>query len=245
MFLFKQLWRTEKLLTSLDAVAIGRPPENGEEEFWSPDQSWLHCDQSADREGLHAYQGAVYLEHCDEDDWTFEVIEGSHKHFDDFMEKLQKMRCVKVLKEDLEWFAERGCHRKRVACPKGGLVLWDSRLVHANARPVKGRAHPDRWRYVVFVCMTPAAWASEKDIELKVGAYNNLHLTGHWASMGINVFPSKLSEGSVEAANPLEKLPDVATSELAQRLAGVLSYEETAEDEFSQNIPKYRKVTWG
>lgn len=124
-------------------------------------------------------------------------------------------------------------------------MLWDSRLVHANARPVKGRAHPDRWRYVVFVCMTPAAWASEKDIELKVGAYNNLHLTGHWASMGINVFPSKLSEGSVEAANPLEKLPDVATSELAQRLAGVLSYEETAEDEFSQNIPKYRKVNWG
>ncbi|CAG5117812.1 unnamed protein product [Candidula unifasciata] len=230
---FSQLWQTDKLLTSFDAVAIGRPPENGQEEFWSPDQSWLHCDQSADREGLHAYQ-----------DWTFEVIEGSHKHFDDFMEKLQKIRCGKVSKEDLKWFAERGCYRKRVACPKGGMLLWDSRLLHANARPVKGREHPDRWRYVVFVCMTPAAWASEKDIELKVGAYNNLLLTGHWASMGINVFPSRLSEGSVEDANPLVELPDVATSELARRLAGVLAYEETVEDEASQYIPKYRHVDW-
>lgn len=59
---FAQVWGTEKLLTSVDAIAIGRPPEDGEEEFESPGQHWLHTDQSARRKGLHAYQGGVYLE---------------------------------------------------------------------------------------------------------------------------------------------------------------------------------------
>uniref|UniRef100_A0A0B6ZQ63 Phytanoyl-CoA dioxygenase n=1 Tax=Arion vulgaris TaxID=1028688 RepID=A0A0B6ZQ63_9EUPU len=240
---FSQLWHTDKLLTSFDAVAIGRPPESGQEEFWSPDQCWLHCDQSIDREGLHAYQGSIYLEHCDQDDWTFDVVEGSHQHFDDFMDRLGKSRCTTVSKEDLDWWSERGCTRKRVACPKGGMILWDSRLLHANVRPVKGRIHPERWRYVVFVCMTPAAWASEADLELKVNAYNNLLLTGHWPSTGIIVFPSRLVEGSVESSIVLDKLPDIARTELVQRLAGILPYKNSGDDaETNLYIPKFRKV---
>ena len=52
---------------------MGRPPEEGQEAFCSEDTRWLHIDQSARREGLHAYQAAVYLERVDEDDWTLEV----------------------------------------------------------------------------------------------------------------------------------------------------------------------------
>ena len=52
----------------------GRPPEDGEESFYNEDTGgWLHLDQTARRRGLHAYQGAVYLETADHDDWTFEV----------------------------------------------------------------------------------------------------------------------------------------------------------------------------
>ena len=71
--MFAELWGTNELLTSIDAVAIGRPPEQGEEQFHSADQSWLHIDQGAGRVGLHAYQGGVYLETADADDWVFEV----------------------------------------------------------------------------------------------------------------------------------------------------------------------------
>ena len=71
--MFAQLWGTEELLTSIDAVAIGRPPEQGGEQFHGPDQSWLHIDQGAGRVGLHAYQGGVYLETANLDDWVFEV----------------------------------------------------------------------------------------------------------------------------------------------------------------------------
>ena len=70
---FADLWGTEELLTSLDAVAIGRPPEQGQEDFHVADTTWLHLDQGPGRLGLHAYQGAVYLEAANMDDWVFEV----------------------------------------------------------------------------------------------------------------------------------------------------------------------------
>ena len=72
--MFAELWGTNELLTSIDAVAIGRPPEQGEEQFHSADQSWLHIDQGAGRVGLHAYQGGVYLETADVDDWVLSLI---------------------------------------------------------------------------------------------------------------------------------------------------------------------------
>nr|KAG5712389.1 hypothetical protein BaRGS_023968 [Batillaria attramentaria] len=80
---FAQLWGTDRLLTSFDSVAIGRPPEEGVEAFRSQDTSWLHIDQLAVG-GLQVFQGAVYLEHADEDDWTFQVLKGSHKLFETF-----------------------------------------------------------------------------------------------------------------------------------------------------------------
>ena len=58
---FEQLWKTDKLLTSVDAIAIGRSPEDGAEDFQVPGKYWLHADTSVSRIGLHAYQGALYL----------------------------------------------------------------------------------------------------------------------------------------------------------------------------------------
>ena len=59
---FAQLWKTDKLLTSFDAISIGSPPEDGREDFQKPGDHWLHTDQHALRVGLHAYQGALFLE---------------------------------------------------------------------------------------------------------------------------------------------------------------------------------------
>ena len=38
---FREIWSTEELLTSFDAIAIGRPPEDGEEDFYRPGE--LQC----------------------------------------------------------------------------------------------------------------------------------------------------------------------------------------------------------
>ena len=57
---------------------------------------------------------------------------------------LEKAEYTRLQSDHIKWYLDQGCVAKRVAVPKGGLVLWDSRQVHANANPIKGRAHPDR-----------------------------------------------------------------------------------------------------
>jgi len=142
---FAQLWNTEKLLTSFDAIAIGQPPEDDTEEFQDPNKYWLHADCTPSRVGLHAYQGSVYLEEQREDDWTFQVIEGSHRYLEQLFdehpratEEARKKGYIFFLgEEDQSFFLSKGCKLARVPVPKGGMILWDNRLVHANARPIK------------------------------------------------------------------------------------------------------------
>lgn len=142
--IFAQVWKTEKLLTSFDAIAIGRPPEESNEIFTDLSNHWLHADCTPSKVGLHAYQGALYLEEQTPDDWTFQVLEGSHTMLHDFFgqfpERADSARRLgfhfDLSDEDVECFKNGGCKLTRVPVPKGGLALWDSRLVHANARPL-------------------------------------------------------------------------------------------------------------
>ena len=229
---FSEIWKTEELLTSFDAVAIGRPPEDGQEEFDNHRNHWLHCDQSVSRVGLHAYQGGVYLEAADEDDWTLEVLEGSHKLHQEFFEAHPKARIRSAInnhytlkQNEVEFYTKHaGVERKRVPVPKGGMVLWDSRLIHANARPVKGRRHPGRWRYVVFVCMAPAVWASKDYVRMKQRAYWNMRTSSHWPCDALQCFADDPMES--EMVKSIQELPESAKTDDAKRLAGVLPYRQ-------------------
>ena len=75
-------------------------------------------------------------------------MEGSHKEFERFYKAHPEERAssleqaydnLRLDDRHVQWYRHRGCLRRRVAVPKGGLLLWDSRLVHCNARPIKGR----------------------------------------------------------------------------------------------------------
>lgn len=225
---FSQIWKTDKLLTSFDSIAIGRPPENGEEPFDDGSSHWLHLDQESTKEGLHAYQGALYLEEACVDDWTLLVMEKSHKVFKSFFvnhEKAAKKSAennfYRLNKTDVRYFEKQGCKIVRVPVPKGGIVLWDSRLIHANAQPIKGRKNPGRWRYVVFVSMTPANWASDEDLEVKQNAYASCQTTNHWSSAGSTL--TKATLGGKVAKHMT--LPEAAKTPEAQLLAGVSLYD--------------------
>lgn len=242
---FAQLWRTEKLLTSFDAIAIARPPEDGQEQFESPENHWLHTDQIASRVGLHAYQGALYLEEQCDDDWTFYATEGSHKFLDTFYErypeaamKAEPVGYYNLSPEEIKFYKDVGCSEiVRVPVPKGGMALWDSRLIHANARPIQGRKHPGRWRYTIFVSMTPAIWASEQDINKHKEAYERAMMTSHWSSTGIVPYEST---GPKNIVYP-KKLPDVACTDEAKKLSGVIRYDfEDGQPNSGDYIPKWK-----
>lgn len=242
---FAQLWKTEKLLTSFDAIAIGRPPEDGKEDFEIPGKNWLHTDQIASRLGLHAYQGALYLEEQCKDDWTFHVLEKSHKFLDNFYEKhpeaaetAEPAGHYTLKTDDLEFYKEAGCRRiVRVPVPKGGMALWDARLIHANARPLIGRKHPGRWRFTNFISMTPAFWASEEDIGLHKEAYEKAMMTSHWSSTGLKPFNST---GRADINFPTE-VPENAKTDEVKMLSGLISYDfEDEQPNGSDFIPKWK-----
>lgn len=246
---FAQIWKTDKLLSSIDAIAIGRPPEEGQEDFDRPDNHWLHLDQGASRVGLHAYQGAVYLEAADEDDWTLHALEGSHAYFDEFYEQNEKAFAKSMLynfyelsDEDIEQYERKGCRLKRVPVPKGGMVIWDSRLVHANISPVKGRKNAGRWRFCVFVSMTPAIWASEEDMKKKREAYEHACMTKHWSSQGISFFRTDIPDWAPKDVDYPKKLPDIAMTKEAKLIAGAISYDfHDGNPNGGEYIPKWRK----
>ncbi len=227
---FAKLWETDKLLSSMDGIAIGAPPETSKSKFAEDVKSSLHLDQGQARMGLHAYQGAVYLEEAQASDWCFQVLERSHVHHEDFFKEydpnpFSEFRKLSI--EEVDWYKSRDCFNVRVPVSKGAVLLWDSRLVHDGAPPKHGRQNSKRWRYVTFVSMTPAIWAAEKDIQLKKKAYHSIQPTKHWSSDGVGLFREYKPNHGID----LVELPEIAEGKDVQKLAGVEPYD------FEDGIP--------
>ncbi|XP_046369736.2 uncharacterized protein LOC125371576 [Haliotis rufescens] len=244
---FAKVWETEKLLTSFDGVAISFPPETEKFGIYDTGKAWLHVDQPAEKIGLHGYQGALYLEEAAETDFCFRVLSGSHKYFNAFFEEFEdsarngnRIDYYRLNEDDKSWFRGKGCVTTKVPVPKGGMVLWDSRTVHDNCRPEKGRPNSDRWRFVVFVCMTPAKWARADDVPSKLRAYKHMMMTSHWPSQGINIFDKCDPFNHREIKSPIgDSLPEVATTKEAKLLSGVMEYDF---DDGEPNGPSWEPV---
>ena len=220
---FSGIWETDKLLTSLDGMAISEPPERGRTFFEKPGKHTLHLDQGDKRQGLHAYQGAVYLEQASEKDYCLQVMENSHKYHQEFFttHKPNPHSEFRRLKErEVNWYKQRGCVVRRIPVPQGGMVLWDSRTVHAGAPPMSDRESP-LWRYVIFVCMGPASWASPADINEKHKSYKDFQITRHWPCNGVSLFGMKDTFQNCV----ITEMPDIAKTDEMKRLAGVMEYD--------------------
>ena len=177
-------------------------------------------------------------------------MEGSHKYFKEFgdwhpyelqnkegttQEKTKDLEYVNITDDELEWFKSKGCIPIRQSVRKGGMILWDSRLVHQGAPPKRGRQNPGRWRFATFVCMGPAAWATEKDLNKKKRAYENIQNTAHWPCRDVIIM---VSSDTGQAGDPC--LPDVALTDEARKLAGILPYEFNDGQSNGPPLPLYR-----
>ena len=178
----------------------------------------------------------------DPDDWTYEVLEGSHKHFEEFMDTTRQWRCTKMEDKYVSWFAERGCHPQRLTLPKGGLFLFDTRLFQADVRPKRGRAHPARWRLMLQVCMTPASWATDKDLATKRRAYDKMETTTWQPSQKVEIYVCD-SRGPADPY-PDFQMPEVARTDEALKLAGVKPYDGNEADT-DLCPPSWNEDKWG
>jgi ectoine hydroxylase-related dioxygenase (phytanoyl-CoA dioxygenase family) len=115
-------------------------------------------------------------------DATLSFLEGSHEYHKEFGE-VHKMTSKddwhKLTTEEMEWYSKKGCKKRSIMCPKGSLVLWDSRTIHAGKEALKDRREVN-FRCVVYVCYTPRSLITEANRKKKMKAFEEMRMTTHW-----------------------------------------------------------------
>uniref|UniRef100_A0A914R506 Phytanoyl-CoA dioxygenase n=1 Tax=Panagrolaimus davidi TaxID=227884 RepID=A0A914R506_9BILA len=122
--------------------------------------SKLHCDQSFSNTFFQCVQGQVPIFDVRKGDATLRVLRGSHLLHADFAEafhlKNNPNEWTALTEQQIQWYRDRLDEDADVyvQCPKGSLVLWDSRTIHDGTKPQKWRSESN-WRCTLFVCMKP------------------------------------------------------------------------------------------
>ena len=176
----------EELLVSFDGASFHFPPEITGSGFRRNETSgWLHSDQSFLRNGRECIQSWVTANDVEEGDATLIFLQGSHKFHKAFKrqfvtnEKLFKKDWYKLSDEQIKWYLDKGCELVCIKCPKGSLVLWDSRLIHAGTESVKNCANP-KIRCVAYLCFMPREQTSQTILKKKQKAFKEMRTTNHW-----------------------------------------------------------------
>lgn len=156
--------------------------------------SWLHVDQSFNKEGLHCVQGLVVMTDADQPgDASLEVVARSHTLHGTMRQALNlasdpnQADWYKFSEEDKAFLEQRGFFNDFtvVRARKGALIAWDSRAAHQGGRIRAHHVHLPRPnptpRFVVYVCMQPA-WQplTRAQIKKKETIYSTFRSTSHW-----------------------------------------------------------------
>ena len=181
--IFSTLWncRSEDLLVSFDGLSFNVPPEETNR-GWNLNRTWYHTDQSYTRNSLECIQSWVTALDVNEGDATLAFLEGSnsyHKEFSEYFKITDKSDWYKLTEEEEKWYRNKGCVPKKIKCPKGSLVFWDSRTIHCGAEALKHRKEQN-FRAVIYLCYLPRSQCTEKNLQKKIKAFEELRTTNHY-----------------------------------------------------------------
>lgn len=184
---FEKIWNTDDLIVSFDGVSIyilDKPLRK--------QNSWFHVDQSYTRNNFECIQSWINAYDTNEGDATLVILEKSNNFHSEFQKKFEikdKKDWFKLQnKEQYDFYINNNCFEKKIKCPKGYGVFWDSRTVHYG-NPVENIS-PDNYNYrcVVYICMTPRNLANQKELNKRKKTFNDLRMTSHWPHK-IKLFP--------------------------------------------------------
>jgi len=202
---FERIWNTSELLVSFDGANVFRPWHHG---FAKTVCGWWHTDQGAGRVGRQAVQGLVSIYAANARTGGLTVVPQSHLRHREVVEDQQNpsvdyctVRSYEPLMQELP--------QKLVTCEAGDLILWDSRLVHANAPAPQEPVGPaDRLlRAVAYVCMVPQAFASSAIREGRRAAYEHGFVTSHWPQkLDLGPGPAGVKRSLAEASEDVRAL---------------------------------------
>lgn len=217
---FSKLYNVKKedLLTSFDGFSVHFPPEKTKRGWFR--NNWIHTDQSSFKLGKQCIQGFVSLYDVNEFDATLCVLEKSHNFHEKFFkdnEIEEKKDWYKLEPEHYKYFEDLGCEKVGIKCKSGSIVLWDSRTFHQGIEPKKERKK-ENFRLISYVCMTPRNLSTQKQLEKKKKAFNDLRMTTHWPHK-VKLFP----KNPRTYGKPIPKLVNIKTptlTDLGKKLAG-------------------------
>jgi hypothetical protein len=180
---FANLWGCKKddLLVSFDGASFNLPPEETKR-GWNRNNTWYHTDQSFTRPDFECVQGWVTALDVNESDATLSIFEKSHLLHKEVAERFNitdKKDWLKLTKEQETFYFDHDCTIKNITCPKGSLVLWDSRTIHCGIEAVKTRATPNL-RAVIYLCYMPRNQSNPKKLAKKQKAFDELRMTTHY-----------------------------------------------------------------
>jgi hypothetical protein len=188
---FSKLWQCDAndLLVSFDGASFHMPSEITNIGWHR--QTWFHTDQSYLRNDFECIQSWVTAFDVNEGDATLAIYENSHKchkEFSDAFNLKSKDDWYKLEgATQLQFYKDKGCNLKYITCPKGSMVLWDSRSIHCGIEPRRGRASPN-FRCVAYLCYMPRILSKEKELKKKIKAFEEMRMTSHWPCK-IKLFP--------------------------------------------------------
>lgn len=210
------------LLVSMDGFSFSVPPEmNNNKGFYK--NSWYHFDQSTMKNNFECVQGWVTGLDVNEGDATLSVMVGSHNFHHLYGQFFGQVKDDWVKVDDLNFFTSKGCYEYRVVCPRGSLVMWDSRTLHYGSPPLQGRK-VQNYRAIVYVCYTPRSLATKKELDYKIkyfmerGSHGYKRTMNHWPHRP-KVFPElpRSYDGKIPDIAPL---PDPVIDPKYRRLIG-------------------------
>lgn len=180
--IFAYFWNCtpEELLVSFDGLSFNLPPEITKK-GWHKNM-WYHTDQSYTRPTFECIQSWITGIDVNENDATLSFIEGSNKFHREFQEKFNisnKKDWYKLNKDEEQFYTENGCSYKNIKCPKGSLVVWDSRTIHCGINASKNRTVPNM-RSVIYLCYMPRSMCNESNLKKKRKAFCELRATSHY-----------------------------------------------------------------
>jgi len=220
--IFAKIWdcNIENLLVSYDAVSYHLPPESTKQ-GWFRGRNWFHTDQSYSDSSFKCIQSYITGFDVNEGDATLSVLEGSNNYHKECQEKFKinkKDNWYKLGEEELNFYInEKQCIPIRIKCPKGSLVLWDSRTIHCGLEALKTRKIPN-FRNIVYLCYQPRNKTSVKELLKKQKAFEEMRMTSHWANK-VKLFP-KLPQTYGGPIYKITQLPKPIINDLGRKLTG-------------------------
>lgn len=216
--IFATFWKCDilDLLVSFDGMSLHLPPEVTNK-GWRRALTGYHTDQSYTTPDFKCIQSFVTGLDINENDATLSILEGSHKFHSEFpCADKPKSNWYKLNEAEKEFYYAKGCVQKFITCPKGSLVVWDSRTIHCGVEASRARKKINI-RAIIYVCYMPHITRTE--LQKKIKALHELRTTSHYPCK-IKLFPKDPRTYGAELPE-IRTIPFPELNELGKSLAGL------------------------